>query len=63
MPFIIDGVICSSFICSEQDVPRIHPMFFFFFFILAVGGGRENSFHPSDPGCYLLRNDNYFKEN
>ena len=59
MPFLIDGIMCSNFICSEQDMPRIHPVFFY----TVIGGGTENSFHPSDPSCYLLRNDNYFKEN
>lgn len=41
-------------------MPRLHPVFFF---MLVIGGGRENSFNLSDPDCYLLRNDNYFKEN
>lgn len=31
MLFGIDGIMCSRFICSEQDVPRIHPVFFFLY--------------------------------
>lgn len=38
-------------------MPRLH------FLVRVIGGGREHSFHLSDPDCYLLRNDNYFKEN
>lgn len=50
-------VTCVPTFCSEQDMPRLH------FLVRVIGGGREHSFHLSDPDCYLLRNDNYFKEN
>lgn len=30
LPFVIVGIMCSNFICSEQDVPRMHPVFFLY---------------------------------